>query len=297
MRALVLGFLFISFFSFAQKIEVISIESNDRVLRGHIADEYAITMYLKAAYTSDNIGYINSVQGWYQYDKVGTPIALSGIWTGSELHLFASDDSKFLKNILNFTYDNGKEKQYLDNHLYELESFTNKLPEIKESFHLSFEEQRIAGDWKGNNKMLSVSINGSNQQLVKEVDYLKLPNGSYFELSNLGIPSRADFEILASANNGKNLILEYSYHANLNYNGRCGGATTSGKVGLIFNDDYQLSSYINAEFENCYRELSVDDLQKISETVTNYRIIDYGSNKTETYTLDSKNATVKKAKD
>jgi hypothetical protein len=296
MRAFVLIFLFITSFSFAQKVEIISIESNDRLLRGHIADEYPITMYLKVAHASDNVGYIYSVQGWYQYDKVGTPIPLSGIWTGSELHLFTSDDSKFLQNILNFTYDDGKEKKYLDNYLYELESFTAKLPEVKERFHLKFEEHRITGDWKSNGKRFWVSINGSNRQIVKEVDYLKLPNGSYFELSNLGIPSRADFEILASANNGKNLILNYAYHANLNYNGRCGGATTSGKVGLVFDHGYQLSSYTNAEFENCYIELSVDDLQKISESVTHYKIIDYSSNNTETYIVDTKNATLKKEK-
>lgn len=296
MRAFVLVLLLINFFSYAQKVEIISIESNDRVLRGHIADEYPITMYLKVAHASDNVGYIYSVQGWYQYDKVGTAIPLSGIWTGSELHLFASDDAKFMKNILNFTYDDGKEKKYLDNYIYELESLTAKLSEIKERFHLKFEERRIAGDWKSNGKRFWVSINGSNSQIVKEVDYLKLPNGSHFELSNLGIPSRADFEILASANNGKNLILNYAYHANLNYNGRCGGATTSGKVGLIFDDAYQLSSYTNAEFENCYIELSVDDLKKISETVTEYKIIDYSSNNIETYIVDTKNASLKKVK-
>ena len=296
MRALSIVLFFVTFLSHSQEPEIISLKSSDRILRGYIAEEYPITMYLKVAKTSENVGYIYSVNGWYQYNNFGKPIALSGIWTGNQLHLFVSDDLKFMKNILNFTYENEEGKQYLDNVIYELETFSAKLPEISESFHLEIEEQKITGNWKSKNKKFGVSFKSSSYQILKEVDYLKLPNGEYFELSNLGIPPRADYQIDAHANNGKNIIINYSYQGNLNYMGRCGGAENSGKIGLIFNDAYQLSSFTNAEFVNCYRELSVDDLIKISETVTNYKIYDYSSSKAETYTIDRKNATLKKVK-
>lgn len=295
MRILVFAFLLMGTISFGQKSEIVSIESNDRILRGYIAEDYPITMYLKVAYSSDNVGYIYSVSGWYKYNKIGTQIPLAGIWTGSELHLFVSDNPKFLKNILNFTYEGEKGKEYLDNHIYELESFTEKLPEIKERFHLKFEEHRIAGDWKSKDKRFWVSINSNSNSIMKEVDYIKLPNGKHFNLSNLGIPGRADINIVNSANNGKNLILEYAYQANLNYNGRCGGATTAGKMGVSFNDDFQLSSYTNMDVINCYREVSIKE-EKVSDSVINYKIFDYSSNEEEVYTLDSKNATLKKIK-
>ena len=46
---------------------------------------------------------------------------------------------------------------------------------------------------------------------------------------------------------------------------------------------------------NCYREVSIKE-EKVSDSVMNYKIFDYGSNKEEVYTLDSENATLKKVK-
>lgn len=295
MRALTFALLFISFLSYAQEPEIVSLETNDRILRGNIGDDLSITMYLQAANSSDNVGYIYSVKGWYKYNHIGTSIPLVGIWTGSELHLFVSNNSKFNENLLNFTYYGDNGKQYLDNHIYELESFTEKLPEISERFHLKFEQYRIQGDWKSKDKRFWVSINSNNNSIVKEVDYLKLPNGKYFDLSNLGIPGRADIEVSYSANNGNNLILSYAYQANLNYNGRCGGATTTGKVGLSFTKDFQLISHTNMSLINCYREVSIKE-EKVSDSVTHYKIFDYGSNVEEVYSLDTQNATLTKVK-
>ncbi len=217
MRALSIILLFVTGLSLAQEPEIISLKSSDRILNGSIANEYPITMYLKVAQQSDNVGYIYSVNGWYKYDNIGTTIPLSGIWTGSQLHLFVSDDSKFMENILNFTYEKEEGDQYLENVIYELETFSENLPEIKERFHLEVETNSITGNWISKNKKLEVSIKSSDNRILKEVNYLKLPNGEYFELSNLGIPSRANCEIEAYANNGKNLILNYTYQANWSF--------------------------------------------------------------------------------
>lgn len=297
MRIILLSLLLACSFSYAQKAEVISFETNDRIFRGKLGENTNITMYLKVEQSSDNVGYIYSVSGWYYYNKIGTSIPLVGIWTGGNVHLFVSDDEKFNKNILSFIYEGEKGKEYLDNFIYDLESYSEKLPEIKERFHLNIEPSGIQGEWKSNGKQFKVSIYGNKFQIKNEFDYLKLPNGAQFDLSNLGIPGRADFEIIASANNDKNLVLDYSYQANLNYNGRCGGAATSGKLALVFNENYELREYTNAEFVNCYRDLTVDDLEKVSETITKYKTYSYSSSKSESYILDIKKATLKKVEE
>lgn len=294
MNVLSLILLFVAFLSNAQEPKIVSITSDDRIFRGYIGEEYPFTMYLKVANFSDNVGYVYSVDGWYQYDKIGTPIPLAGIWTGSQMHLFTSDDSNFLDNLINFSYKNEEREEYLDNYLNDLASFTAELPEITERFHLEIGERGISGNWQNKVKELPVSINGSRTHILNETDYLMLPNGQYFDLLNLGIPSRADFELEASANDGKNLVLHYTYHANLNYMGRCGGAVNTGKVGLEFDNDYQLSSYTTAAFEDCYQDITVDDLIKVSETITHYKIHNYSSSNDERYAVDSQNATVKR---
>lgn len=295
MRLYLLLFLFVwSVASLGQSHEIVAIASDERILHGHIHDEYPITIYLKVAGHSDNLGYVHSVAGWYKYDKVGTPIPLTGIWTGGQLHLFASDDVKFLKGIENMVYVSEEGTQYLDNHIYDLESFAEKIPVITERFHLDFEEHRLQGKWKNKDKEFWVSLNSSSSEILKTVQFLKMPNGNYFDLSNLSLPSRTNYEIEAIANEGKNILLHYSYHANLNYMGRCGGATTSGKLALVFDESFTLLNESQAEFDNCYIDLTVDDLVKVSETVTEYTIMDYSSSKKYVYVIDSENATIQK---
>lgn len=297
MRHYIIALLFFSsFWCFSQEAEIVSITSYDRILRGELGDDNPITMYLKVAQSSDNVGYIYSVKGWYQYNKIGTPIPLVGIWTGSEVHLFVSDNETFTKNLVNFMYQGAKGKQYIDNYIYDLESFTAKLPEVKERFHLKIEQYRIQGDWKSNGKRFWVSMNSTNNRVLNQSNYIKLPNGKYFNLSNLGIPSRANFTIIASANKSQNLILNYAYQANLNYGGRCGGAETSGKVAITFNENYDLKGFIEAQLVNCYRELTVDNLTKISETVTKYKTFDHSSSSSEEFVVDTEKATIVKIK-
>ncbi|MDW3195993.1 MAG: hypothetical protein R8G66_26720 [Cytophagales bacterium] len=294
MKLYFLLFLLVSFASFGQSHEVIAITSDERILHGHINDEYPITVYLKVAGHSDNLGYVHAVGGWYKYDKVEIPIPLAGIWTGGQLHLFASEDVNFLKGIENLVYEREEGTQYLDNHIYELESFAENIPVITERFHLDFEEYRLQGKWKNNDKEFWVSLNSSSSEILKTVQFLKLPNGKFFDLSNLSLPGRTNYEIEAIANGGKNILLHYNYHANLNYMGRCGGATTSGKLALVFDESFALLNESQAEFDNCYIDLTVDDLVKVSETITEYTIMDYSSSKKHVYVIDSENATIQK---
>lgn len=294
MRILSVLLLFVAMMSQAQNTEIITISTDDRILYGHINDEYPITVYLKIANRSDNLGYVFSVSGWYKYDNVGTPIPLAGVWTGGELHLFASNDTRFLANMENMTYESKNGTEYIDNHIYELESFAASIPIITERFHLELEGFKLTGKWKNKDKEFGVSINNPNSSILKIVQYLKLPNGKFFDMSNLALPDRTIYELEASVNNGQNLLIHYVYHANLNYMGRCGGATNSGKLALAFDDAFKLTKEMKVEFTNCYTELVVDDLTKISDTKTEYKIMDYSSSKEQVYIVDLVSATIQK---
>lgn len=289
-----LFFLLILLFSIqvnAQKPEIVTINTTERILDGDIGDKLPITVYVKAVQRSENVGYVFSVSGWYKYDKVGIPIPFAGIW-GSGVHLFVSKDKELLKDIEDFKIKKGTESKRLDHFLYKLEELTKDNSKITERFHLEFEEHRISGRWKSRSKDLWVALNSSSSTLYNTTNYLKLPNGSYFDLSNLDVPSRTNFTIEAAVNNGRNIILGYSYHANLNYGGRCGGGTNSGKIALAFDKDFKLVSTTKAEFEDCYRELTVDDLTKISEQITEYKIEDYSASKQYVYEVNKEKGTI-----
>jgi len=294
----ILSILIILLFSIqvnGQKAEIISISSTERILDGDIADKMPITVYVKAVKRSENVGYVFSVSGWYKYDKVGIPIPFAGIW-GSGVHLFISKDKELLKGIEDFKIKKGTQNKILDHNLYNLEELTKDNSKITERFHLEFEEHRISGRWKSGTKDLWVSLNSPSSYLYKTTNYLKLPNGSYFDLSNLGLPDRTKYSIEASANKDQNIILGYTYHANLNYDGRCGGGTNSGKIALAFDNEFKLISAIKAEFEDCYRELTVDDLTKISDKITEYKIEDYSASKEYVYQVNTEKATIIKKK-
>lgn len=276
----------------AQELELVSISDEERVLRGYINDQYPITIYLKVANRSDNVGYIYSVTGWYQYDNVGIPIPLVGVWNGS-LHLFSSENETFMENLENFIYEGSERTQYIENFMYEMDSFTANIPEINERFHLSFDNPNFNGTWHNSENELSVSIRTRDSQIMKITNYLKLPNGEYFDLLNMGLPGRSNFEIEAVVNNGKHVLLDYSYHTNLNYNGRCGGATTSGKLALAFDETLALTKFENIEFVNCYRDLFVDEVVNVSDNIIEYHLMDYSASEEPVYIVDTETATIR----
>lgn len=109
----------------AQKSEVLSITTNDRIFSGMIDDSYLITMYLKVEQRSRNNGFIQSVTGWYSYDKVGTPIPLAGL-IGSGMHLVTSSEQKVLDGITYFEYDAGEEVISLDSRITEIEQICHE---------------------------------------------------------------------------------------------------------------------------------------------------------------------------
>jgi hypothetical protein len=72
--------------------------------------------------------------------------------------------------------------------------------------------------------------------------------------------------------------------------------TNSGKIALAFNNEFKLISEIKAEFGDCYRELTLDDLTKISDKITEYKIEDYSASKEYVYQVNTEKVTIIKKK-
>ncbi|NVJ89077.1 MAG: hypothetical protein HWD82_06515 [Flavobacteriaceae bacterium] len=208
--------------------------------------------------------------------------------------MFSSKNQKFLNDLENFEIKTEKETIRLDNRIYDIEEITKKITDITERFHLEFDNTKIKGTLYKANKALNVSLNNPSHRILNKVQYLKFKENTFFDLANLGLPNRTNYEIERTANNGLNLILHYKYHANLNYNGRCGGASNSGKIALAFDKKYTLKQITKAEFADCYQEIIVDDLEKITDKKTAYTIMNYSSSKKITFVVDLESATIKK---
>lgn len=258
----------------SQQSELVSLTTKDRIFSGMIDDSYPITMYLKVEQRSKNNGFIQSVTGWYSYDKVGTPIPLAGLIGsgGSGMHLVTSSDQKVLDGITNFEYDADEEVIALDSRITEIEQNMSRVNHISERFKLDYEGDKILGSWQGNDKSLKVELFADEYRVSNTQHFIRHPNGDYFDLAFLGLPDWATISVEANANKGKNIILDYYFQANLNYMGRCGAAENKGKVALIFNESYELMKSSFVIFEDCYRDTYILEEKKISDPITEYKI-------------------------
>lgn len=273
MRTLLLTLSLVPLFfqAYSQQVEVVSISTNDRIFTGTIDDTYPITLYLKAVKQSEYNGHIQALTGWYSYDKIGTPIPLAGI-IGQGLHLVSSNDQQVLDQMLNFQYETDEGLASLGNRIFELAEKVTLIKNVTERFELSNKGDQILGFWYGNEKSLKVELHADDYRVSKTTHYLKHANGDYFDLSYFGIPGRAYCEVIASANNGQNILLDYGFQANLNYMGRCGAAENRGKIGLVFNEKYELKKSSFVIFEDCYRDIYTFKENKVSESITDYEI-------------------------
>lgn len=286
--------LSIAFSTNAQKSEVLSITTKDRIFEGMIDDTYPITMYLKVAKRSVNSGFIQSVTGWYSYNKVSTPIPLAGL-IGPGMHLVASDEPELLKGIQNFEYLADGDTLLLDSRINSVADNMALIKNATERFTLDYDGDKILGTWQGNGKSLKVELFSDEYRVSDTRNYLKHPNGEFFDLSHLGLPDWASIAVEASANQGRNVILDYYFQANLNYMGRCGAAENKGKVGLIFNEKYDLEKSTFVIFEDCYRDIYTLKEEQISDSKTKYEIEHFENSDDPQYvycTVDLEKATL-----
>lgn len=283
--------LFLSFRTTAQHVELINLPTNDRIFHGQIDDQYDITLYLRVERHSEQHGAMKTLSGWYQYDRIGKPIPLAGT-IAQNLNLFTSDNADFLNDLQNFTYQENGEEVTLDDNIFEMEEKMNAITGFTERFKLGYDDNQIKGIWTNGKKKLPVTIWSNVFNLDEEKQFLKLPNGSYFNLDNAE-QGLIFYELQATANRGRNVLLSFSYPANLNYGGRCGGAINSGMTALIFDENYHLASIKHIYFESCYQEMYIDDEIEISGSITDFRVHDYNGDVKKTYRVDYNRATLK----
>lgn len=278
----------------SQQSEVVSITTKDRVFEGKIDDSYDITMYLKVVKRSENNGFIQSVTGWYSYNEVGIPIPLAGL-IGSDIHLVSSSDPHVLDQIISFEYQSDKGLVKLDSYIHKVVDNMAMVKNVNERFDLDYDGGQIVGSWQGNNKHLKVELFADEFRVTATKHYLKLANGDFFDLSYLGLPEWSSIDIEATSNTGRNIILDYYFQANLNYMGRCGAAENKGKVGLVFNENYELVKSSVVVFEDCYRDIYTLKEDKISDAISKYEIEYFENSDNPEYvycTVDLVNATI-----
>lgn len=173
----------------------------------------------------------------------------------------------------------------------------SRVKNISERFKLDYEKNQISSIWQGNDKELKVELFSDEYQISNTQNFIRHPNGKYFDLDFLGLPDWSYINMDASANNGQNVLLDFSFQANLNYMGRCGAAENRGKVGLVFNEKYELLKSTVVIFEDCYRDIYTLKEKKISDSVTAHEIEYFENSDNPEYvtcTVDLQKATVTK---
>ena len=284
--------------SYAGDVELLNIETHDKLYSGVIDEDVEIELYLKVEQISPNIGWICSLSGWYREHSGMNPTELTGIYTGEKIVLFVSDDKGALSRLLDFEYREQGETKRIDAMDIDIEELGASFADLEQRFILDVGAPHgIQGKWTSGGEIKQVKIRCRGGEIAEVKKYLKWANGSYFDLANIIALPRVEFSIEATANHGKSILLHYVYHSNLNYMGRCGGATDSGKIALRFDEDYSLSAVVRADFESCYRDIYVDDLIKLSEFETEYRIIDMTRDTVHGYLVNYREASISKIED
>lgn len=289
MKKFLLLFSIINSIAFGQQAEIISIRTDNRLFKGKIDDQHQITLYLESVSSSANIGYVKGLKGWYYYDTIGDPIALAGV-QNQQTYLFTSSNKQFLADLINFEYKASAGIQRLDSH-FDLEEISSAMTEATERFVLEIIDGQIKGRWYGKDKTLQVELRGSDMQLNSYNNFLKHGN-KYFDLNTLLETDRAFLDIEAVSKNGQNFIINYEYQASLNYFGRCGGGTNSGKIALRFDNTGALIGYDKFSFVDCYMDRYIEETTKINNHVTQYVIRDYSSDVIFNITVNSEQGTL-----
>lgn len=274
-------------------VEIVNIEIEDQLYVGKIGEDTDINLYLKKENTSPNIGYMHSLTGWFQDIKTQQKTPLAGLLSGGDMILITSKENAALDRIINFEYAENGEIRRADTRHINLQELSESLEEIHERFVLEINaKQGFQGSYHTVDREQTVSIRGRSATFGESKKYLKFSNGRYFDLANIIALPRVEFTIEAIANNEQNILLHFAYQSNLNYMGRCGAGTESGKIALQFDKNYDLSGSYKADFESCYRDIYVDDIVKVSEHQTEYTVIQPNTEDSTSFVVDYKDATI-----
>ncbi len=277
----------------AQEAQLIEINSNQKLYTGNVEGVGSIQFFLRTENSSPNIGYISTLGGWYSMRDSHVKTKLAGILVGDIILLFTADNTATLESIKDFEYSNKGEFRRFDTEHRDLIELSEDFEGIDQRFILQMDPgQGLIGIWNNGFEEKSISIRDQRFKIVESDKYLKLKNGSYFNLNNIYDLARIEYDIEAIANNGQNILLKYEYQSNLNYNGRCGGGTETGKIALSFDEDYHLLDIRIAYLASCYQELYTNEIIQLSPKKFEYRLNGLTDNELPTYIIDYEKATI-----
>lgn len=290
-----LTFLFslsLSFF-LCQKVELKKVTDSSQIFKGEIAG-VPVTMQLYFAGIADCSLYQYFVDGWYYYDKYQKKIPLTGIYDYGKLSLY-NFGTKQKQNAKSFR-DSITSPQKAE-----------KTTEIAEALHpnesIVFEqndkENPILGNFYLNEKTQPAKLFTGNDMIYRYNNYLILPNNKKINTFDF-INKHGGNQLFsyASGENGNRVLLYFEESSNFNACGRCGAS--EGEKGyrvLYFTKDWNYKNYEEFLTESC-----LENIYDTKETKSkDKKMLTFKVNKTEstsayTFTVDVKNASVRKSK-
>lgn len=255
MRALVFLILF-GCNAFAQKAEVIRIETTERSIAARIGEKYDITIFLKAYKWSEDHAGIYSVKGWYWYDSKKIKIPLVGIWDGA-LTLFHFKDHNLEKRVLDFISD--------ETDIYSQVEDLKRISKFDEKFIFDYKDGKKFGEWeKGDRKLNVFTASDEDFRVANTREFLRIfdQNGKTFDIDlyAFGI-YKTDFSLVGSYFSKKEnrFLLEYEYQSRPYAPGMCGAGTEKGYVTLRLDSGFGLMSFDTLETESCLDNIYSDE--------------------------------------
>ncbi|MET3535422.1 hypothetical protein [Chryseobacterium limigenitum] len=276
-----------------QKVELKKVTDSSQIFKGEIAG-VPVTMQLYFAGIADCSLYQYFVDGWYYYDKYQKKIQLTGIYDYGKLSLYnfgakQKQNSKSIRDQITSPQKVEKTTEIAE----------NLQPKESIIFEQKDKENPILGNFYLNEKTQAAKLFTGNTMIYRYNNYLILPNNKKINTFDF-INKHGGNQLIsyASGENGNRVLLYFEESSNFNACGRCGAS--EGEKGyrvLYFTKDWNYKSYEEFLTESC-----LENIYDTKETKSKDRkILTFTINKTEstsayTFTVDIKNASVRKSK-
>lgn len=280
-------------FFLCQKIELKKVTDSSQIFKGEIAG-VPVTMQLYFAGIADCSLYQYFVDGWYYYDKYQKKIPLTGIYDYGKLSLY-NFGTKQKQNSKSFR-DSITSPQKVE-----------KTAEIAEALHpkesIIFEqndkENPILGNFYLNEKIQPAKLFTGNDMIYRYNNYLILPNNKKINTFDF-INKHGGNQLIsyASGENGNRVLLYFEESSNFNACGTCGAS--EGEKGyrvLYFTKDWNYKNYEEFLTESCLKNIyDTKETKSKDRKMLTFKVNKTESTPTYTFTVDVKNASVRKSK-
>ena len=221
--------------------EIITVRTDEKVLKGYVNEKYPFTMYLR--YFDHSCCHLStySVYGWYQYDEYKKKIPLVGFNFGQELYLYNFKDKEKDSLVLYFDAD-GNFWDQID-YLKNLQGYNEKIV-FKE------EEGMNVAHWSNTTSTLPLDFYPNNYSVYETKEFLILDENKSFDLDNLPVWMRG-FELISNTPDKQRFLLSFNYGSRMYVMGMCGAGIEAGYLVLTFDESLHFSDYEIYYTESC----------------------------------------------